>query len=103
MNPGSAEPVINSTRLLIYRYEPDQRIDPQIEQKEDGGFQANFPHLPLPPLGNDIKAGQHYVVTEVLFTLPYEKRGPLHWRAFLEPRTGQVLYLRALVACATGV
>jgi hypothetical protein len=49
-----------------------------------------------------IVAGQHYVVAEVLFTLPLPARGAIHWAAFVEVQTGAVLYLRAFVACAIG-
>jgi len=100
---ASEEPVVTSTRLLIYRYEEDQRIDPQITLKKKGGFQGeDFPRLPLPALtpSPEIKEGQHYVVSEVLFSLAYPNWGTLNWRAFLDPQSGQVLYLRALVSCA---
>ena len=42
------------------------------------------------------------MVTEVLFSYPFPGWGPLNWRAFVEPDTGAVLYLRALVSCARG-
>jgi hypothetical protein len=102
LKPNDADPVVNSTRLLIYRYEPEQREDPQLKAKGEGFQPPDFPKLPLPPLPPAIKAGQHYVVTEVLFTYTLPNWGALHWRAFLEPKEGHVLYLRALVACATG-
>src|SRR5262249_32040193 len=43
-----------------------------------------------------------YVVTEVLFTLEASGFGPINWRAFVEPNTGLVLYLRAFLSAATG-
>jgi zinc metalloprotease ZmpB len=102
--PTIPAPVVNSTRLLIYRYEPAQRLDPQIDAHAgSGGFQPpDFPSLPLPAVPGDIVPDHHYVVSEVLFTLSLPKWGELHWRAFLEPEKGAVLYLRALVACASG-
>jgi hypothetical protein len=41
------------------------------------------------------------VVREVLFSLTVPEWGNLNWRAFLEPSTGAVLYLRALTAGQT--
>jgi len=101
---------INSTRALVYYYTQGDRIDSQVEshrQKDEstglsGVAVPDFPHLPLPPVPAVIPDGKHYVVTEVLFTYPYEGWGPLNWRVFIEPDSGAVLYLRALVSCAMG-
>ena len=57
----------------------------------------------LPDLPDAIVAGNHYQVTEVLFTLSVTDYGDVNWRAFIEPTTGAVLYLRAFMACATGM
>ncbi|GIE99564.1 hypothetical protein [Paractinoplanes rishiriensis] len=102
----AAKVTLNGTRALIYRYEPDQRTDPQVHT--DGGFESGPPTLDLPPVPDEVVAGQHYVVTEVLFTLPVEgygvgAGGGVNWRAFVEQRTGAVLYLRAFVAAATAL
>jgi hypothetical protein len=97
---------INATSALVYEYEIENRLDPQIESHEHNpemtGLTINnsFPKLPLPPVPESIEPGIHYVVTEVLFSFPYEGWGRLNWRAFIEPDTGAVLYLRALVSCA---
>ena len=58
------------------------------------------PTLRLPPVPTSIVPGQHYVVREVLFSLTVNAE-ELNWRAFVEPSTGAVLYLRALTASAT--
>lgn len=102
--------IVNATRALIYRYDPVDRFDDQIatqvEVSQGSGFAGEaapaVPTLPLPPVPDGIMAGRHYVVTEVLFSRAAEGWGPLNWRAFIEPETGAVLYLRALVACARG-
>jgi hypothetical protein len=97
--PGMA---INGTRQLVYRYDPAQRLDPALAPPPDGQAPAaTLPVLPLPPVPDSIAPGRHYVVREVLFTLPLPDWGELHWRAFIEPGTGAVLYLRAFVASAT--
>jgi hypothetical protein len=43
------------------------------------------------------------VVTEVLFTVAVGDDRPLNWRAFVEPQTGAVLYLRAFVDHVRGL
>jgi hypothetical protein len=82
---------ITSQRRLIYRYEAAQRIDPE----------AVATPTPLLPIPDTITEGSHHVVVEVLFTTD---PGPasLNWRAFIQERTGSVLYLHALVASVVG-
>lgn len=99
-----AQPTINGTpRRLIYAYDPDRRFDPESSTEHGTALQEPAPTLPLPALPEGLVAGQHYVVTEVLFTLALPDFGPLNWRAFIEESTGAVVYLRAFVACATGM
>jgi hypothetical protein len=94
---------INGSRQLIYRYEAAERLDPGLRAQHEGALQEPPPTLPLAPVPSSIVEGRHYVVTEVLFTLPMAGWSiPLHWRAFVEPRSGTVLYLRALVASLRG-
>jgi hypothetical protein len=100
---GKVDPTINSRRLLIYRYDPEKRIDPEALNTENDALQEAPPTLPLPDVPASIQAGEHYVVTEVLFTLPVDGFGPVNWRAFVEENTGAVLYLRAFIACASGM
>ena len=59
------------------------------------------PTLPLPPVPPSIVPGQHYVVQEVLFRLTVPGEPELNWRAFVEPESRAVLYLRALTSSAT--
>ena len=109
--PGRQESLtINGTRSLVYFYTSADRVDSQVESHRNRGESTGvsgpqgpeFPHLPLPPVTAAIEDGRHYVVTEVLFNYPYEGWGPLNWRVFIEPDSGSVLYLRALVSCAQG-
>jgi zinc metalloprotease ZmpB len=110
LQDASPELTINGTRALIYRYLPAERFDPQIDAHKHAdeatglaGPQAvEFPSIPLPPVPESIEKDKHYVVTEILFSYPFPGWGPLNWRAFVEPDTGAVLYLRALVSCARG-
>lgn len=110
LQPNNAELVINATRALVYQYHPDERFDPQVASHQNpdestgmaGVNAVEFPTLSLPPVPTTILPDTHYVVTELLFTFPYPGWGALNWRVFIEPETGAVLYLRALVACAQG-
>ena len=92
---------LNDTRLLVYRYDPAERLDLAASGGDQPSLQGGAPTLPLPPVPDTIQPGRHYVVREVLFSLPLPDWGDLNWRAFIEPRTGAVLYLRALVASVT--
>jgi zinc metalloprotease ZmpB len=93
---------LNGTRQLVYRYDPAQRLDPAVAQLPGGQVPGgSLPVLPLPPVPDGIEPGRHYVVREVLFSLALPDWGELNWRAFIEPGTGAVLYLRAFVASAT--
>ncbi|HKO42982.1 MAG TPA: hypothetical protein VJU84_06825 [Pyrinomonadaceae bacterium] len=97
-----SSPEITGTRRLIYQYDSERRIDPEAQAPDTDSFESGPPTLPLPALPPSIVPGQHYVVTEVLFTLPVEGIGAVNWRAFIEENTNAVLYLRALIASATG-
>ncbi|HKB05209.1 MAG TPA: hypothetical protein VKD90_23495 [Gemmataceae bacterium] len=110
LRPNDPALTINATRALVYWYRPADRFDPQIEAHKNpdestgmaGKEAVPFPTIPLPAAPQAIKPDKHYVVTEVLFSYPFPGWGPLNWRAFVEPDTGTVLYLRALVSCAQG-
>ncbi|MDB4895732.1 MAG: hypothetical protein JWN15_1994, partial [Firmicutes bacterium] len=103
---------INGTQLRIYRYDPNERFDPevlthrQIDSPTRGAerhdMEAAPPTLPVADVPESIQADQHYIVLEALFTTAVPGWDELNWRAFIEPRTGAVLYLRAFVSAATG-
>ncbi len=89
-------------RQVVYRYEPDQREEPRAGE---GCFTGSPSVPPLPPTTIEgLSKGQHYIVDEVLFDAALTAEQPsVHWRALVEPSSGDVLYLRPLVACATGL
>jgi zinc metalloprotease ZmpB len=91
---------ISSQRRLVYRYETALRVDPEA-MVQAAPLHGPKPSLALPPVPEGMVDGEHYVVVEVLFTTD---PGPhsINWRAFIDERTGAVLYLRALVACVLG-
>jgi len=94
-------PRINHMRLWVYHYRIDERLPPYTRE-QDLAFES-CPTLPLPPIPETIVDGKDYVVIEVLFTVAVRPWGELNWRALIEPRTGAVLYLHALVAHVQGL
>ena len=98
----SGQARLNGARLVVYRYRPEDRIE-SISLPEEAAGHRSPPTLGLPPVPKEIEAGRYYIVTELLFTLVLEGWGGLNWRAFVEPRTGAILYLRAFTAACTGL
>lgn len=89
-------------RQLVHRFEPDQRVE-VAEDEREGSADARHT-LDLPSLPGGIAKGMHYIVNEVLFRASLHKdEPPVNWRALVEPKSGAVLFIRALVACATGM
>ncbi len=100
---------IESHRLIIYRYENANRL-PANGQKQLGETHATnrlsapeHPTLPLPPVPDAIKEGEHYVCAEINFSLPYLNLTNLHWVAIVEAETETVLFLRAFVDDINGL
>ena len=92
-------------RQVIYRYEPHSREDRHLH--EDAGCLhpggADIPHL-RPTTIKGLTKGQHYICDEILFRAEHvEGETAVNWRMLVEPQSGDVLYLRALVGCATGL
>jgi hypothetical protein len=94
---------ITGLSLLIYRYDPAMRLDPESRPRlADRGLEGDVPTLPLPPVPTAIRPGLHYVVTEGLFTTSLPPWRALNWRIFIEVETGAIVYLRAFVTSAFG-
>jgi hypothetical protein len=89
-------------RWWLVRFERARRTDPESRAVGPRGRSQGPPTLVLPEVDPRIEEGVHYPALEVLFTLALPTWGRLNWRAFVEPVTGSVLYVRAFVACATG-
>lgn len=90
-------------RQVVLRYEPDEREEAHDHEGCIGGPGVDLPRLPPTKL-KGLAKGKHYICDEVLFQAAMGKgQAPVNWRALVEPKSGDVLYLRALVACATGL
>lgn len=97
-----------SPRLVVYRYEPDERYDKlavpvstmpgPVVSGPDVSPLGSVPTLPLPDVPPSIVAGAYYVTRELLFSLKVPLWGMLNWRALVELDTAAVLYIRAFTA-----
>lgn len=90
----SSQPIIDSTRLLISKY------DPVVERGDRPSTRSLELHVSAVP--EHIVAGRYYVVREVLFTLSVQPFGKVPWRTFIEVESGAVVYLQGLFAEAIG-
>lgn len=97
---------VNRGRFFVYRYDPQQR-QPDVPAARNGRYDLESQDveltLPLPPVPGAIEPGHDYLVTEVLFTLPFGGLDGLNWRALIEVETNTVLWLRALIAGVNGL
>src|SRR6266436_510446 len=101
--PAASSMRINRTQLMVYRYDAAKRTHGHQHGDSEPGFHSDPPTLPLPPVPASIIDGKHYVAVEALFSLSLPNYGMLNWRAFIEPESGAVLYLRALIDGVTGL
>lgn len=125
--PSARHPEIEDREFVVYRYEADkvQRDGPPAvverdipkaraangrAKKADAAAgtpdevnQASMPWLPLPPVPDSIREGDHRVGLKVDFGLSLPSWGQLHWTAILDVDTLAVLYLRPHVDDVTGL
>ena len=104
---------IEDRSLFIYRYERSKRTTAPppvqqppigiVENEREPAFYTELPTLPLPPINDSIKEGQHYVCAKLDFELNGKDIGPLHWTALIEVETLSVLYLRAFIDHVNGM
>jgi hypothetical protein len=100
---GSRVSKINQKRLVIYLYNPKERIEAPPEEAKAVSFESPVPKIPLPDIPETIQPGTHYAVVETLFDLDLPQWKDLHWRALIEPASKAVLYLRALISGITQI
>jgi hypothetical protein len=100
---NKGEPNIENTRLLVYQYNPDLRIDPKIKENED--FRRSvIESMTLPGVAPEIQPNEYYFVTEVIFSFTLLNWSePRSWRAYFEAETGSLLHLFALTDFVDGM
>jgi zinc metalloprotease ZmpB len=99
-----ADPTINGRRLLVYRYDPNERGNALAGTDDTSATNGETcPTLSVPPVADTVKPGRYYVVAEILFTYAAKGWPPLNWRTFIEPETGSALQVEALVSCVDGM
>ena len=126
--PSRKQVEIEARQLVVYRYEADKvqrdgppamiernipharttngrakKADIEIVEQPDGVDQTSMPWLPLPPIPDTIREGEHRVGLKIDFALPLPAWGELHWTAILDVETLAVLYLRPHVDDVTGL
>lgn len=102
---------VNQARFYVYRYDPDQRQEatPRTRDAKPEDRPLDLEQddvtitLPLPPVPDAVRPGGDYLVSEVVFTLPYAGLESLNWRALIEVETNAVLWLRALISGVNGL
>ena len=91
---------VDDVSLVVYRYEAAKR-EPPVE--DDDTFEHEHPRLPLPPVPDSIKEGEHYISALVHFELGTPQFPLLHWRAIIDLKTGTVLHLRPFIDGVNGL
>jgi hypothetical protein len=104
---------IRMTRGLfyIYRYEARERqpkhANGGLKDSKKKPFDPEAGHLeltlPLPPVPDQIKDGQHYLVAEIIFNVERSLKDRLNWKALIEVETGSILWLRAMTSGVNGL
>jgi hypothetical protein len=102
-------------RFWIYQYDEADRLPStgkpvaRVNRRQPGVATAGETRpesapltLPLPPVADTIRDGNHYLVAEITFEAPTEGRDHITWQALVELTTESVLYLRALSGDADG-
>jgi hypothetical protein len=106
------ELTIQRRQLVVYQFERlnrfrDRPVPKPEEPVEIEDFQApvsTAATLPLPPLPDTLKDGQHYVCVRVDFGLNApEYGGRINWVALLEVQTLAVVYVRAFADDVSGL
>ena len=105
--PDAAQLHVNQGRLFVYRYDPDERQPRPAEAGDDKLLDSEHKDVeltfPLPPVPASIQPGRDYLVSEVVFAMPFAGFEKLNWRALIEVETSAVLWLRALIAGVRGL
>jgi hypothetical protein len=93
-------------RFFVYQYDSKNRAGGSTndERNADDDQQplcGTPPTLPLPPVPDSIEEGRWYVVSEIIFRMPYQGE-QMNWRMLVELESDAILYLRALTSGITG-
>jgi subtilisin-like proprotein convertase family protein len=97
-------PEINNIRLLIYRFDPDDRGNAvgEPEHGDETSMLTCGPNLQPPDVSPDLVPERYYVVSEVLFSFYERGFGNINWRAFIELQSGSVVRLDSFIGCIDG-
>jgi hypothetical protein len=95
-------------RQLVYRYVEDERLDLHSHNHDEGTggcFGGSENYVPkLPTVKAKFREGGHYIVNEILWTGSLKKgQAESNWRILLEPKSIEILYIRAFVGDVTAM
>ena len=93
---------VQFSRLIIYKYEKEERMQVGPDEPEKEPFTHVPPTLPLPPFPDSIVDGRYYVAAEITFLYPLASGQEVAWVAIIEVETDAVLYLRAFIDSVDG-
>lgn len=89
--------------LVVYRYEAVRRIlAPPPAGQPASDYSSGLPILPLPPVAEHIREGQHYVCARIDFGLSNPSYR-LHFVALIAVESLSVLYLEAFTSGVNGM
>ena len=96
---------LTHSRDVIYRYAEAERVHREdLPQDVDigGHFEHLIPDLPLDKVSEEIGEGSYRKASEILFKAGSDEIGDINWRALVDWKTDDILYVRALVSEAVG-
>jgi len=101
-----AAPRLLSGKFFIYKYDPAKRYagKPRANSDRKGtpGEERELPLPELPPVDEKVRAGQAYLVGEMIFRQGRIKSG-LVYLILVEPDTGSILYIECMTCGVNGL
>ncbi len=96
-----------SGKFFIYKYDPEKRFagkpaPPDEKKTGEIGEERAIPLLPIPPVNDKIKAGQAYLVAEIIFEYSPPGFSGLVWLILVEVETRSILYIECMTCGVNG-
>ncbi len=97
-----------SGKFFIYKYDPEKRFagkpaPPDEKKTGEIGEERAIPLLPIPPVNDKIKAGQAYLVAEIIFEYSPPGFSGLVWLILVEVETRSILYIECMTCGVNGL
>ena len=99
-------PQLLSGKFFIYKYDPEKRYAGRprsdADRKGAAGEERELPLPELPPVNNKVRAGQAYLVAEIIFRQGRSRSG-LVYLMLVELETNSVLYIECMTCGVNGL